>query len=102
VNARQRRTKWRTISSIACHDGFTLHDLVPLLESGLGWYRAIDTSLSDPGDFTKPGREIPLKPADQYIANPRSTVILLAQRSRVARRPGVIELVAEDILNPSV
>jgi isoamylase len=72
---------------------------LPLLEPGLGWYRAIDTSLPGAEDFAELGREIPLEPADHYIANPRTTVILLAQPSRVARRSGVIELAAGDILN---
>jgi isoamylase len=75
---------------------------LPPLESGLTWHRAIDTSLPSAEDFAEPGREIPLQPADHYIANPRSTVILLAQRSRMARRAGVVELAEGDVLNPSV
>ena len=42
------------------------------------WYRAIDTSLPGGEDFAEPGEEIRLDPPDHYIANPRSTVVLLA------------------------
>jgi len=57
---------------------------LPPLESGHDWYRAIDTSLPGGEDFADPGREIPLNPADQYIANPRSAVVLLAQKVQAA------------------
>ena len=43
------------------------------------WHRAIDTSLPPGTDFTEPGHEIKIDPADHYIANPRSTVVLFAQ-----------------------
>ncbi len=42
------------------------------------WYRAIDTSLASGDDFADTGKEIALDPGDHYIANPRSTVVLLA------------------------
>jgi glycogen operon protein len=42
------------------------------------WYRSIDTSLPSGVDFAEPGEEIPIDPPDHYIANPRSTVVLLA------------------------
>jgi isoamylase len=41
------------------------------------WHRVIDTSLPAGEDFREPGREILLRPADQYLVNPRSTVVLL-------------------------
>ena len=41
--------------------------------------RAIDTSLPSGDDFAEPGQEIRLDPSDHYIANPRSTVVLLAR-----------------------
>ena len=44
-----------------------------------GWYRAIDTSLPGAEDFTDAGQEVRLDPADHYIANARSTVVLLAR-----------------------
>jgi glycogen operon protein len=53
---------------------------LPPLESGRVWHRAIDTSLPSGEDFTEPGREISIDPSDHYIANPRSTVVLLAQK----------------------
>ena len=52
---------------------------LPALASGRAWYRAIDTSLSGEESFAEAGREILLNPLDQYIANPRSTVVLLAR-----------------------
>jgi len=52
---------------------------LPALASGRAWYRAIDTSLPDEESFADAGEEILLDPVDQYIANPRSTVVLLAR-----------------------
>jgi hypothetical protein len=49
-------------------------------------------------DFAESGRETPLDPADHYIANPRSTVVLLAQPSRLARSR-VIELGEGEVLD---
>jgi len=46
---------------------------------GERWYRIIDTSLPAGQDFAAPGREVPVDPADHYIANPRSTVVLLGR-----------------------
>ena len=42
------------------------------------WYRAIDTSLPSGTDFAEPGEEVPIDPPGFYIANPRTTVVLLA------------------------
>jgi len=47
--------------------------------SSRGWYRAIDTSLPGPEDFMDAGKEVLLDPPEIYIANPRSTVVLLAR-----------------------
>lgn len=49
------------------------------LDSGLRWHRAVDTSLPAGQDFTEEGKEIPLNPADFYIASPRSTVVLVGR-----------------------
>jgi glycogen operon protein len=46
---------------------------------GAGWHRAIDTSLPAGVDFAEPGAEVRLDPQDHYVANPRSTIVLLAQ-----------------------
>ena len=52
---------------------------VPLLETGKRWYRVVDTSLAAGEDFLDPGKEVLLDPSDHYIANPRSTVVLLGR-----------------------
>jgi glycogen operon protein len=52
---------------------------LPPLDSSLAWHRAIDTSLPAGQDISDAGSEIRLDPADHYIANARSTVVLLAQ-----------------------
>jgi glycogen operon protein len=50
---------------------------LPALEAGGRWRRIVDTSLAAGEDFAEPGREVALDPPDHYIANPRSTVVLL-------------------------
>jgi glycogen operon protein len=52
---------------------------LPALGSPLAWHRAIDTSLPAGQDIGDAGSEIRLDPPDHYIANARSTVVLLAQ-----------------------
>jgi isoamylase len=51
---------------------------LPPLDAPLTWHRAIDTSLAAGDDFADPGAEVRLDPGNAYIANPRSTVVLLA------------------------
>ena len=51
---------------------------LPPLGSSRRWYRAIDTSLPSGADFAEPGEEVPIDPSGFYIANPRTTVVLLA------------------------
>ncbi len=51
---------------------------LPVLDAPRAWYRAIDTSLPARVDFAEPGHEVRVDPGDHYIANPRSTVVLLA------------------------
>jgi glycogen operon protein len=43
------------------------------------WHRAIDTSLPSGQDCLDIGKEILLTPADVYLVNPRSTVVLIAK-----------------------
>jgi glycogen operon protein len=43
------------------------------------WYRVVDTSLPAGEDFLETGNEILLDPTDEYLANPRSTVVLLGK-----------------------
>jgi glycogen operon protein len=50
---------------------------LPMLENGARWYRAIDTSLAAGADFAAEGSENPVEPADHYIVNARSTVVLI-------------------------
>ena len=52
---------------------------LPALSSGKKWRRVIDTSLEAGEDFLDEGREIEIKPAGYYLANPRSTVVLLGR-----------------------
>jgi glycogen operon protein len=52
---------------------------LPALVPGRGWSRIIDTSLPSGEDFLDAGQEIPIDPPDHYIANPRSTVVLLGR-----------------------
>ena len=40
-------------------------------------------------------------PSDHYIANPRSTVVLLAEKAGFARRSGVIELSEQHAVDPA-
>jgi isoamylase len=54
---------------------------LPPLARGHAWHRAIDTSIPGKESFADAGREIRLDPSDHYIANPRSTVVLLASAS---------------------
>jgi glycogen operon protein len=58
---------------------------LPPLEAGGGWARIIDTSLPSPEDFKEPGWEVAIEPPDHYIANPRSTVVLLGRSSESTR-----------------
>ena len=43
------------------------------------WYRVIDTSLTGGNECLDPGKEILLNPSDVYIANSRSTVVLIGK-----------------------
>jgi len=52
---------------------------LPCPPADLRWYRLIDTSLPAGQDFADPGQEILLNPQDQYLASPRSTIILLGR-----------------------
>jgi glycogen operon protein len=52
---------------------------VPPLPPGYRWHRVVDTSLPPGEDFADPGLEVPLDPADAYLVNPRSTVVLLGK-----------------------
>jgi pullulanase/glycogen debranching enzyme len=63
-------------------------NLPPLAPGGV-WRRAIDTSLPSGDDFTEPGREISIDPSDHYIANSRSTVVLLSQKLSSSPHSGV-------------
>jgi len=74
---------------------------LPPLGSGGVWHRAIDTSLPGGEDFAEPGQEIPIDPADHYIANPRSTVVLLAQKPGPGRRSRVVELSEQHAVEPA-
>jgi glycogen operon protein len=42
------------------------------------WQRLVDTSLASPEDIVEDEKAVPLSPADHYIVNPRTTVILVS------------------------
>ena len=52
---------------------------LPGLGDGKKWYRVIDTSLKEGDDFLDTGREVLIDPSDRYLANPRSTVVLIGK-----------------------
>jgi glycogen operon protein len=52
---------------------------LPPPPNGSAWLRAIDTSLPAGQECAQAGAEVPIEPAGHYIANPRSTVVLLAR-----------------------
>jgi glycogen operon protein len=52
---------------------------LPQLEPGRAWYRIADTSLASGEDFAEPDREVSIDPPDHYIANARSTVVLVGR-----------------------
>jgi glycogen operon protein len=59
---------------------FTLQFIgLPELPDGGKWYRVIDTSLKAGDDFLDTGREALVNPPDHYLANPRSTVVLIGK-----------------------
>ena len=51
---------------------------LPAPRDGKRWRRVADTSLPAGDDVMDAGREVLIDPGDHYIANPRSTVILVA------------------------
>jgi len=52
---------------------------LPQLACGKQWYRVIDTSFKSGEDFLVPGKEIRIDPSDHYLANPRSTIVLIGK-----------------------
>jgi glycogen operon protein len=52
---------------------------LPQLANGKMWYRVIDTSLESGEDFLDAGKEIRIDPSGHYLANSRSTVVLIGR-----------------------
>jgi glycogen operon protein len=52
---------------------------LPPLDGKKRWYRVIDTSLPAGEDFADSGKEVRIDPADHYLANPRTTVVLIGR-----------------------
>jgi hypothetical protein len=52
---------------------------LPPPRDALRWARVVDTSLPAGEDLMDPGRELTIDPADHYIANPRTVVVLVAR-----------------------
>jgi glycogen operon protein len=46
------------------------------------WFRVIDTSLQRSEDFLETGDEVLIDPPGTYIANPRSTVVLISKKKQ--------------------
>jgi isoamylase len=59
-------------------DPYLRHIRLPAME-GKRWHRVLDTSLPDGADFQEVGKEILLDPQSEYLANARSTVLLLGK-----------------------
>jgi isoamylase len=55
---------------------------LPQLAADRCWHRSIDTSLPSGEDFLDAGKELQIDPADHYIVNARSTVVLFAQQPK--------------------
>jgi len=53
--------------------------LLPKSRPGEHWYRVVDTSLPAGEDAMEAGREVMIDPPDRYIANGRSTVLLVGR-----------------------
>lgn len=53
---------------------------LPPCASGMKWHRIIDTSINGGEDFLDTGKEVLLDPQDLYIANQRTTVVLLEKK----------------------
>jgi isoamylase len=74
------------IARSACHLFFILNShremqyvRLPGLSDGQRWHRVIDTSLNPGEDFLEEGKEIRIDPPDHYLANGRSTVVLIGK-----------------------
>jgi glycogen operon protein len=52
---------------------------LPRLPQGERWFRIVDTSLAPGEDFVDEGNEVRLDPDDHYLANRRSTVVLVSK-----------------------
>jgi glycogen operon protein len=52
---------------------------LPPFTDGKRWYRVIDTSLPAGEDFSADGAEVKVDPPEYYVANPRSTIVLLGK-----------------------
>ena len=52
---------------------------LPLLAPGAAWHRLVDTSLPVGEEIVLPGAEVLLDPADYYLVNPHSTVVLIGR-----------------------
>jgi len=80
LDASEEETAWRDylLFLILNADPFLQRVSLPKVEARR-WHRIIDTSLPDGKDFADPGEEVLLDPQDHYLANGRSTVVLLGR-----------------------
>lgn len=71
---------------IILNSGWNLQRVaIPEQEDGRRWYRVIDTSLPSGENFLDVEGEAALNPADFYLANPRTTIVLLGVSRRYSR-----------------
>jgi len=52
---------------------------LPVLDSGLSWYRSVDTSLAPPDDISEQDSEIRVPDPHQYFAAPRSVSVFISK-----------------------
>lgn len=64
---------------LALNGDYRKHEVMVPPLPGIRWRRAIDTSLPSGVDFAEDGDGPLLDPADRYLVNPRTTVLLLGK-----------------------
>ncbi|HEY2816241.1 MAG TPA: glycogen debranching protein GlgX [Casimicrobiaceae bacterium] len=67
---------------VIVHGGFQSKSVrIPPAREETRWFRVIDTSLGSDDDFLDSGREVLIDPSNAYLANPRSTIVLIGKHT---------------------